>query len=166
MTPAPYSIRPARPDEAQTLSALACRSKAHWGYSAAFLAACRDELTYSAEQIGSQYFQFSVVEVNGTVIGFYALEPLSPAEMELEALFVEPKHIGQGYGRALIEDAKRKAAERGASVLIIQGDPNAAAFYRAAGGRAIGQRESDSIAGRFLPVFSIALENHRQKLDY
>jgi hypothetical protein len=38
-------IRPARPDEAGAISALALRSKGHWGYDAAFLAACRENLT-------------------------------------------------------------------------------------------------------------------------
>ena len=39
------SIRPARAEEATTLSALALRAKAHWGYDEAFVAAYRDALT-------------------------------------------------------------------------------------------------------------------------
>jgi hypothetical protein len=42
-------IRAAHGGELEALSALAMRSKAHWGYSAAFMQACRDELTVSAE---------------------------------------------------------------------------------------------------------------------
>ena len=38
-------IRSARPEEAETLSALALRSKAYWGYPADFMEACREELT-------------------------------------------------------------------------------------------------------------------------
>jgi len=37
-------VRPARPDEASTLSELAVRSKAWWGYDVAFLDRCRREL--------------------------------------------------------------------------------------------------------------------------
>lgn len=39
--------------------------------------------------------------------------------------------------------------------MIIQDDPNAEAFYLAAGGVRTGDRESDSIPGRFLPLFVI-----------
>ena len=47
------AIRRARPEEAGVLSALALRSKAHWGYDADFLAACRDDLTLIPEEIAT-----------------------------------------------------------------------------------------------------------------
>jgi hypothetical protein len=37
-SPALLSIRPARPDEAEALTALFYRSKAHWGYDDDFMA--------------------------------------------------------------------------------------------------------------------------------
>lgn len=151
------SIRHVHPEEAASLSALALRSKAYWGYSAEFIAACRAELTYSADQIQGDNFRFFVAENGGSLIGFYALGQLSIDELELEALFVDPPYIGKGYGRALIEHAKRTAAELGAAFLIIQGDPNAERFYRAAGGKPTGCRESASIPGRYLPTFAISL---------
>ena len=49
----PATLRAARPEEAAAISALALRSKAHWGYDEAFLAACRAELTWTAAQCGS-----------------------------------------------------------------------------------------------------------------
>ena len=39
------TVRAARPAEAEAISALALRSKAHWGYDPAFLEACREDLT-------------------------------------------------------------------------------------------------------------------------
>lgn len=65
--------------------------------------------------------------------------------------------IGRGLGRTLIEHAKEKATDLGIRQLVIQGDANAEAFYKAAGGVRDGQRESGSIPGRFLPVFRIDL---------
>ncbi|MGI5472915.1 hypothetical protein [Streptomyces sp. CA-132043] len=47
-------IRPAFATEAETLSDLALRSKAHWGYDTAFLGACRDELTVGAHEMESR----------------------------------------------------------------------------------------------------------------
>ncbi|HSD78740.1 MAG TPA: hypothetical protein VLA98_15100, partial [Solirubrobacteraceae bacterium] len=45
-------LRPARAGEAAALSALALRSKGHWGYDAAFLELCRPELTLAEEDLG------------------------------------------------------------------------------------------------------------------
>ena len=79
-------IRLARPTEGEILSALALRSKAYWGYDAAFMAACVNELTISAERI--QQNQTYVLEEKGRILGFYMLESSTDKEIELEYLFV------------------------------------------------------------------------------
>jgi len=151
-------IRDAEPHEADVLSELAMCSKAYWGYSAEFMSACQNELSVSSDKLNNTKFHYRVAEVGGEIVGFYALEYLSESVFELEALFVEPQHIGSGIGKALINHAKEQAATLGGSTLIIQGDPHAGKFYRAAGGRLTGKQESASIPGRFLPTFSISLE--------
>lgn len=55
-----FVIRPARPDEAEQLSALAQRSKAHWGYDEEFQAAFRPELTLRPEEIVKRRTQVAV----------------------------------------------------------------------------------------------------------
>lgn len=152
------SIRAACPEEAQELTSLACRSKAHWGYSPEFMEACRRELTVSPDRVESDRYRYFVAVDGNSTLGFYALERLSDGDCELDALFVEPAWIGSGVGRALIEHARRTATQIGATRLIIQGDPHAADFYLAAGGRQTGERESGSIPGRSLPVFEIPLQ--------
>lgn len=152
-----YKIRPARPGEARALGDLALRSKARWGYSAGFLEACREELSWSEEQLVSGDMRFLVLEHAWHIIGFYALHRRTETSIELEALFVEPAFIGRGCGRLLIGHAKSTAGGMGAKQLVIQGDPNAEGFYLAAGGVPVVSRESESIPGRFLPTFSISL---------
>lgn len=98
-----------------------------------------------------------VAELEGAIAGFYILERVSGEEFELDALFVEPARIGQGVGRRLIEHAKQAVAAQGGRRLVIQGDPHAERFYKAAGGVFSGRRESDSIPGRYLPVYVIRL---------
>lgn len=153
-------IRPARPEEAGALSNLAMRSKAHWGYSSEFMEACRDELTYTPEQIiaGGVW----VLEDEGEVRGFYALTNISPNAIELEAMFVAPERIGSGYGRALMDHALAESRAAGhIERLVIQADPNASGFYESAGARRIGDRDSDSIAGRALPLYEIVTAEGR-----
>ena len=148
-------IRSATAGEAEDLSALAMRSKAHWGYSAEFMQACRQELTYSADYIRDN--PVFVAEDKANVVGFYAFERVSAGVAELTAMFVEPEQIGRGYGRALITHAKNTARRQGFEAIVIQGDPNATAFYQAAGGVRCGERESGSIPGRVLPLFRVTL---------
>jgi GNAT superfamily N-acetyltransferase len=153
------TIRLARIDEAERLSALAMRSKAHWGYDVAFMDHCRAELTLTSEDIADGFTY--VIEDGDTLHGFYAVEHLTPERMELNFLFVEPALIGRGYGRALVQHAIDCAAAHGVATLEIQGDPNARRFYEAAGGRQVAERPSASIAGRMLPVFEIDVARHK-----
>ena len=143
--------------EATLLSDLAMRSKAYWGYSKEFMEKCRAELSVQPFDIENPTCQYFVGELNDKLAGFYALQRLSKSEFELEALFVEPNHIGIGVGRALLSHAKNQASELGGQVLKIQGDPHAEEFYRAAGGVLTGTQKSASIDGRFLPKFEIKL---------
>ena len=152
-------IRRALPEEAAAISDLTIRSKAHWGYDADFMDSCRAELTYSMQDIEADRYEFFVCCHESDLVGFHALDFDNPRMAELEALFVEPKYIGHGIGRALLEHAIEHARTRGAGVLMIQGDPHAERFYLAAGARRTGSRESCSVPGRVLPLFRIALGN-------
>jgi GNAT superfamily N-acetyltransferase len=150
-----FAIREADSSEAGTLSSLAFRSKAYWGYDIDFMKRCRGELTYSAGQISSAAYRFYVCENGDRPIAFYALQLLADGVAEMEALFVEKKFIGQGIGTALVEHARDLANQLGIHTIVIQGDPNAEEFYLSVGAVAAGYRESASIPGRFLPVFNL-----------
>jgi len=99
-----------------------------------------------------------VCENAGEPIGFYALRLLEDSMAELDALFVAPKFIRCGIGTALVEHAKRTAGQLGVGMVVIQGDPNAEAFYLSMGAVAGGYRESASMPGRYLPIFKLTIE--------
>lgn len=117
----------------------------------------RAELSYTSEQIKGPVYLFFVADNSEAVLGFYALSRPSDCVCELEALFVEPKHIGKGIGRQLIDHAKKIAADLGATSIVLQGDPNALRFYAAAGGAVTGHKDSLSIHSRTLPLITIPL---------
>ncbi len=152
-TPAP-TIRRARPDEATVLSALALRSKAYWGYDAAFIAACREDLTLTVAELDRDAVY--VVTAGGPPLGFYHLCGAGD-ELTLNALFVEPGAIGQGYGRRLWAHAVALAATRGARGLMVQSDPHATGFYREMGAQIVGGIPSTVFPGRMLPTLRFAL---------
>jgi GNAT superfamily N-acetyltransferase len=152
-------LRPGRESEAAALSALALRSKGHWGYDQAFLEACRSELTLTAEQAA----EATVAEVGGVAAGFALLAAADPdgdageRVGELAMLFVDPTHIGGGLGRLLLDAAVRTARDRRWSRLRVESDPGAEGFYLAAGAARVGTVPSGSVAGRELPLLELVL---------
>lgn len=143
-------IRPARPGEAALLSELALRSKGHWGYDAAFLESCREELTLGEAAVR----RTCVAEVGGAVVGFGTVEGAPPVG-EIGMLFVDPVAIGQGVGRALLTHLVDLAAVAGFARLRIEADPYAEAFYLAQGAVRVGEIASGSVAGRVLPLLEL-----------
>jgi len=153
MTPA--VIRRARPDEADALSALAQRSKRHWGYDADFLERVRDAMTLRAEDI-DRHEVWVLESATGGHVGYYRVIPSDPAE--LEDLWVEPAAIGTGAGRRLFEHAAELARAGGATALEIDADPNALGFYERMGAVRIGDTPSTLIPGRVLPRLRVILD--------
>jgi GNAT superfamily N-acetyltransferase len=143
-----FELRPARPDELDTLSALCLRSKAHWGYDDAFMAACVQELTLTSLDLETD--QVMVLEDADGVAGI-AQVGLEAAGCFLDKLFIDPSRMGRGYGRSLYLWALDCARELGAHELIIEADPDAAAFYAKLGAAHAGEVSSGSVAGRVLP---------------
>ena len=150
------TIRLARPEEAPALTALAIRAKAFWGYDAAFMDACREDLTVSVEAIAT--CPVYVAEERGFLAGFYQLrEHVDHAE--LVALFVEPELVGRGHGKALWHHAVVTARELGFRDLMLQSEPHAEGFYQAMGAQRVGESESTVFPGRMLPLMRFPLRS-------
>src|SRR5262249_17478957 len=103
--PASIGIRLAMPGEAPLLSALCMRSKAHWGYDARFM-----QLAHQSLQIDPAAIDAGRVLVaaggEGGLLGVADCRALSePGAFDLVHLFVEPRALRRGIGRALLEAA-------------------------------------------------------------
>ena len=147
-------IRCARAAEAAELTELSLRSKALWGYDAAFLARCRIAMQVKEANIDRQ--PHYVAELEGQMAGFYGFEPL-PDGVGLDYMFVDPDFIGRGVGRALMDHAVALARELGHHSLTIVADPNAEGFYRRMGAQRVGSQASDVEPHRQLPLMRITL---------
>jgi GNAT superfamily N-acetyltransferase len=151
-------VRPARGDEAETLTELALRAKASWGYDAAFMEACRAELTLTPSKLST--WQVWVAEADGQVAGMIALSLAEGAEVE--DFFVEPQFQGRGVGGALMAKLLDAARAAGAEVLEVDADPNAEAIYAKLGFETFGRSPSGSIPGRWLPRMRLLLSPEAQ----
>ena len=119
-------IRQALESEAKRLTAVAMRSKAHWGYAREVLDGWRDDLAISSKDIRDH--PICVAVEDGELLGFYSLRP-SDGAWELDHLWVVPEYMRRGVGRALLAHAMEMALRGGASEIKVDADPNAERFY-------------------------------------
>ena len=149
-----FTLRPAREDELPELSALCLRSKGHWGYDDAFMAACVPVLTLEPDDLADGLL--IVAEAQGVAAGIAQLAG-PPGEMEIDRLFVDPPFIGTGCGRVLFDWCIRKALALGETRLEIEAAPAAAPFYEKMGAVRIGETPSGAIPGRMLPLLELRI---------
>jgi GNAT superfamily N-acetyltransferase len=150
----PLTIRSPTIDELSSLSDLCFRSKAVWGYDEEFMEACRGELSFGPRDL--ELTPIAVAERDGKPIGVAQLKVVFD-EAGLLKLFVEPRALRTGAGKALLAWAIDVAKKLGAARLTIEADPDAAPFYRRMGAYDVGQVPSGSVPGRMLPKLAINL---------
>ena len=104
----------------------------------------------SAEVAESQYHE------GGRIIPHKSPGRLTVADITL--LFIAPENLRRGLGRALYEKAVDLARQLGVRELLIDSDPQAAAFYATMGATRIGA-EPTGYQGRLLPKFSVEIDS-------
>ena len=127
----------ALPSDAETLTQIAFAAKRHWNYPEQWIEQWRTELTITAPYIETH--EVYAARVEGELVGFYSLAG-DADKIELDNLWVLPRTMGQGIGRALFAHAVERARARGAPQLVIESDPNAEGFYRRMGAQRIGEK--------------------------
>jgi ribosomal protein S18 acetylase RimI-like enzyme len=120
------NIRPAAESEASVLSDLVLRAKSHWGYSAEALERWRPGLAVSPTDVRER--PTFVAIAGAEIVGFYSLRT-SRTAWELDNLWVLPKFMHQGIGRALLAHSLATAARGGATEVTVDAEPNAESFY-------------------------------------
>jgi len=130
------NIRPAQGHEAKALTAIALEAKAFWGYPADTIESWKQELTVSTQTVTSRPTFVAVIA--DEIVGFYSLSPSHDA-WKLEDLWVLPRFMDRGIGRALVAHALETAARGGASSVMVDADPNAESFYLACGADRCGE---------------------------
>lgn len=136
------------------MSALCLRSKAHWGYDAVFMAACREELTLTENDLDTS--ALTSAWRDGALAGVAQVKPEENGA-EIWKLFVDPPHMGTGVGRQLFAWCVDQAENLGAAELRIEADPEAVPFYQRMGAKITGSAPSGSIPGRRLPLLRYTL---------
>ena len=129
-------IRRATADDADALSDLAHRAKAHWGYPAAWMREWDAQLTIIPGYL--EMHDVWVSDENGAIVGMCALEDRKD-HWNMEHVWVDPAAHGRGVGRALVMHALEEARRRHAGVVELLSDPYASGFYERLGARRAGE---------------------------
>lgn len=149
-------LRTPEPELAELMTALCLRSKAVWGYDAAFMAACRPALTVTADDWRQSDLQVAIQD--GSIVGM--AQVICHGDIaELDKLFVDPGALGGGIGRKLFSWSLDAARRKGAKIMTIDADPGAADFYRRLGAVDDGVVASTVLPGRFLPRLTLDLSS-------
>ena len=148
-------VRRAEAGEAQALTALCLRSKAHWGYDAEFMRLYVSSLTVSEGTIAEGRVLVATDDGDRVIGTASVLRDGDDAELGL--MFVDPSAIGGGIGRALFDEAVRLARRLGYRRMTILADVNAASFYERMGAHFLRHAPSDAIPGRTLPFYEYDL---------
>jgi GNAT superfamily N-acetyltransferase len=138
------------------LGALCVRSKAHWGYDAEFM-----RLSWRSLQVDPAAIEdgrvFVAVDERDQPLGVVSCTFLGEG-VDLVHLFVEPRALGRGVGRALFATAVEWTRAQSRRTLLIVSDPNAVGFYRRQGAVDAGWVPSEAIPGRLLPLLKYAVD--------
>lgn len=151
-------IRPASPREGTLLTSLSLASKAVWGYTPEEMSIFEQELQVSPTYIRDN--RVFVYDRAGGILAWYSLKNLKEEMVYpgvtlhkgwwLDHLFVDPSHLRQGIGAALLAHMNGICSRERLEEIQVLSDPHARAFYEKAGFRYVRDYPS-SIAGRTVP---------------
>lgn len=147
-------IRKACRAEHASLTQIALRSKAYWGYDETFMKQCEQELTITEDYIEMNHVY--VIEEDSEIKGFYSL-CVKGTRGILDFLYVSPNAIGRGYGQKLWDHMVSFATNLAIETIHIDADPNAEGFYSKHGATKIGETPSGSIPNRMLPYMQLMI---------
>ena len=129
------TLRQATGEDADVLTDLAHRAKAHWGYPASWMREWDAQLTILPGYIDMHHVW--VAERGSAIVGMCALEDRGPRWM-LEHVWVEPSVHHSGIGRLLVRRAIDTARAHRAETVELLSDPFATGFYEKLGARHAG----------------------------
>ncbi|MGC4077980.1 MAG: GNAT family N-acetyltransferase [Rubrivivax sp.] len=148
-------IRDATRSDLAGINAVTLAAKASWGYAQDHLDAWRQSLLTTEQSLDLRPTLVAIEA--GAVVGIVQVDP-STTPWELVSCWVKPGHMRRGIGRTLVREMAARVAAAGQSLLHIDADPNAEAFYLALGAKRIGELPAPipGMASRVRPQLRLA----------
>jgi GNAT superfamily N-acetyltransferase len=132
------------------INALIARSKAYWDWPPGYLAAALPLMEITPSYLRDNLC-FEIFDADA-LVGFVSLVQ-KPDRRILDNLWIDPSHIGRGFGRFACEHIFDLARQKAWTDLTTLPDPPAEEFYRRMGFEDTGERTPSRVPGG--PVFSV-----------
>ena len=144
-------LQKAQIQDIPVLNKISLASKSYWNYPKEWIDHWKEGLALTEKD----FVELAIYKLilGDIILGFCAMNEFDK-HYEIEHLWIDPKYIGKGYGKYLLNAAIEHVVVKQKDI-ILDADPNAVPFYNSQGFVTIGQKESYP-KGRFLPIMKKA----------
>ena len=135
-------------NDSLSLTDIAIRSEAYWGYDNEFMKNFKALYSVSEDFIAKN--PTYIIKDKDILVGFYGLL-IEVAEISLEYLFIDPLYIGKGYGKMLWDHLLNECRTMNITSFTLVTSPQAKDFYIKLGALLCDEVDSLVIKGKKIP---------------
>lgn len=144
-------FEPATIDDVEELSAVAIRSKRHWGYSKEAMELWNQNLTITEDFIQTHTVIKATLE--DEIVGFFALEEIKPTT-RIAQYWIDTPYMRKGYGSVMYDYLKNYLKSKNVEKVTLVMDPNGLAFFEKKGAKILNKIEH-KVKNKFLYIVEI-----------
>lgn len=145
---------PASVEDTEDLSALAKRSKRHWGYSKESMELWKQSLTITEDFLKNHTVIKATLE--DEIVGFFALEEIKPIT-RIAQYWVDTPYMRKGYGSAMFSYLKKFLQQHNVKKITLVLDPNGLKFFEKRGGKVLDKIEH-KVKNKFLYIVEAPIQ--------
>ena len=151
LPPEDMIFEPATVEDIDELSAVAIRSKRHWGYSKEAMELWNQNLTITEDFLKSHTVIKATLE--DEIVGFFALEEIKPVT-RIAQYWVDTPYMRKGYGTVMYNYLKDYLKLRNVERVTLVLDPNGLAFFEKKGAKIL-EKIEHKVKNKFLYIVEV-----------
>lgn len=151
LPPEDMIFEPATIDDVEELSAVAIRSKRHWGYSKEAMELWNQNLTITEDFIQTHTVIKATLE--DEIVGFFALEEIKPTT-RIAQYWIDTPYMRKGYGSVMYDYLRNYLKSKNVEKVTLVMDPNGLAFFERKGAKILSKIEH-KVKNKFLYIVEI-----------
>lgn len=138
-------------EDAEDLSAVAVRSKRHWGYSKEAMELWNQNLTITEDFLNSHTVIKATLE--DEIVGFFALEEIQPVT-RIAQYWIDTPYMRKGYGTVMYNYLRDYLKKRDVERVTLVLDPNGMSFFERKGAKIL-ERIEHKVKNKFLYIVEV-----------
>lgn len=154
LPPEDMIFEPVTVEDIDELSAVAIRSKRHWGYSKEAMELWNQNLTITEDFLKSHTVIKATLE--DEIVGFFALEEIKPVT-RIAHYWVDTPYMRKGYGTVMYNYLKDYLKLRNVERVTLVLDPNGMAFFEKKGAKIL-EKIEHKVKNKFLYIVEVPVQ--------